>query len=77
MALSVSALSNSGHVPINLPADGSMHSCQWVLKRLLGSKYTVGLECFTRLGLDPFAINVGHILLEEGRIVKLAITVSG
>ena len=36
MALSVSALSNSGHVPINLPVDGSMHSGQWVLKWLLG-----------------------------------------
>ena len=36
MALSVSALSNSGHVPINLPVDGSTHSGQWVLERLLG-----------------------------------------
>lgn len=42
-----------------------------------GSRYTVCFECFTRLGLDPFAIDVGHILLEEGRVIKLAITVSG
>ena len=44
---------------------------------VVGYRYTVCLECFTRLGLNPFAIDVGDILLEEGRIVKLATTVSG
>ena len=43
----------------------------------VGNRYTVCLECFTRLGLNPFAIDVGHVLLEEGRIVKLATAVSG
>ena len=44
---------------------------------VVANGYTVCLECFTRLGLNPFAIDIGHILLEEGRIVKLATIVSG
>lgn len=33
---------------------------------------TMDLECFPRLSLDPFAIDVCDILLEEGRVIELA-----
>ena len=44
MALSVSALSNSGHVPINLPVEGSGHSGQRLAEQLVVSKQTMNFE---------------------------------
>lgn len=37
---------------------------------------TVNLEGLPRLGFDPFSIDVGDILLEERRVIKLVESVS-
>ena len=34
--------------------------------------HTVDLEGFSRFRLDPFAIDIGDVLFEEGRIIELA-----
>ena len=33
-------------------------------------------ECLAGLGFDPFAVDVGDILFEEGRVIKLGGRVS-
>ena len=35
-------------------------------------RFTVDLEGLSRLGFDPFSINIGYILLEKGLVVQLA-----
>ena len=35
-------------------------------------RLTVDLESLSRLGFDPFPINIGYILLEKGLVVELA-----
>ena len=76
MALSVSDLSNSGHVPTTLPVEGSSRPDQCSAKALMKRALTVDLKGLPRFGWDPFPVHVSYILLEKGRVFQLAENVS-
>lgn len=44
---------------------------------ILGERRAMDFEGLARLCFDPFAIDVGDVLLEEGWVVELVIIVSG
>lgn len=69
IALSVSALSNSGHVPTILLVEGSTGLHQQIQEVRIMKGSTLDFKGLSRLGLDPLSVNVGNILLEERLVI--------
>lgn len=77
MAESTSSLAHSGHVPMTLPVEGSVGGRLVFASMLLEGLHAVDFKDLARLCFNPFPIDINDVLLEKGRVVELAVIVSG